>query len=427
MKHASQRGYNDVSEWLADPNHLYIGRRMNISIYTKHKSKEPPGTEVAIDESNQKTLIRPYSLGTQPFDQRLLSYPVGSYVDDYGKIVHLCTIPQSKWHNPFKVQKTADGRKICINRFEPYFVGNKYLQQSLSELDRYTEIGCWCKPLSCHGDTILSYYHRQKIRNKSQQNVRQKMSINETESKMTEKNFEMNQSNCNQQHRNLQSRAPKGKLSPSMTIGRQLSAEIRNSTSVRSALCIIPPKPLCGAIQQIRKQHDPGFYRWFPHINICYPFAEDQHFQQIANYMFNAVVKKNKIKSFNVRLNGFEIFDRVKVATNAYLKYDTADGPHGWNGSNVEYLYLKPQGCQIELQRLFGHLKKEFPASATAHGGKFVPHLTVGQFKAKEIIKYKASLQNSWSPIAFKVKEIYLISRRQNEPFKIRFKIPLCE
>lgn len=43
----------------------------------------------------------------------------------------------------------------------------------------------------------------------------------------------------------------------------------------KSALCIIPPLHLAAGVQRARCFRDKSFVRWPPHINLLYPFAED--------------------------------------------------------------------------------------------------------------------------------------------------------
>ncbi|CAH1786687.1 unnamed protein product [Owenia fusiformis] len=45
--------------------------------------------------------------------------------------------------------------------------------------------------------------------------------------------------------------------------------------SNKSALVIIPPESLWTQIQSIRSKHDKAYQRWMPHINLLYPFIED--------------------------------------------------------------------------------------------------------------------------------------------------------
>lgn len=74
-------------------------------------------------------------------------------------------------------------------------------------------------------------------------------------------------------------------------------------------------------------------------------------------------------------------------------------------------------------------LEEEFPqcsevGSISEEG--FKPHLTLGQFPAKNVEKCIESFQSDWKDITFEVKEIYLISREDFEdPFHIRQAIPL--
>ena len=131
---------------------------MRIFIHTKNTSQEPSGTKVIRDINGNKTLKRPNNTNyDKPFDQKLLKYPIGSYVDKKGKIIHLCIIPKSKWYNPFKIQKT-NSRGQVVDEFEEYLLNNNQLINDLKELDNYTEIGCWCTPKKCHGDTILKLW-----------------------------------------------------------------------------------------------------------------------------------------------------------------------------------------------------------------------------------------------------------------------------
>jgi poly(A) polymerase len=41
-----------------------------------------------------------------------------------------------------------------------------------------------------------------------------------------------------------------------------------------SALAVLPPEELWPQIQSVRQTLDPGFARWMPHINVCFPFLE---------------------------------------------------------------------------------------------------------------------------------------------------------
>lgn len=157
-----KRGYRDVAQWIADPQHLYIGRQMRIFIHTKKSSTEVPGTKVALDAKGNKILVRPSGNGDEEKekapDPALLKYPVGSYVDKRSKIIHLFIIKKSKWYNPFKVTRKVDSRGKVVEQYETYLRENKELMNELEALKEYTEIGCWCTPNACHGDVLLKVY-----------------------------------------------------------------------------------------------------------------------------------------------------------------------------------------------------------------------------------------------------------------------------
>ena len=52
-----------------------------------------------------------------------------------------------------------------------------------------------------------------------------------------------------------------------------------------SAVVIIPPEPLWGQIDDIRKQFDRSYGRWMPHINLIYGFLPESYFSEAAAAM----------------------------------------------------------------------------------------------------------------------------------------------
>lgn len=58
----------------------------------------------------------------------------------------------SKWGNPFKLKK-GESREACLARYREWLLSQPELMASLHELKGKT-LGCWCKPLSCHGDIL---------------------------------------------------------------------------------------------------------------------------------------------------------------------------------------------------------------------------------------------------------------------------------
>ncbi len=65
----------------------------------------------------------------------------------------------SKWGNPFshipgKGQIYVATREKAIELYEQHLLQQPDLVAALPEL-RGKVLGCWCKPLACHGDVLL--------------------------------------------------------------------------------------------------------------------------------------------------------------------------------------------------------------------------------------------------------------------------------
>ena len=58
----------------------------------------------------------------------------------------------SKWGNKFVISKDGD-REEVIRKYREWILNNKELLSSLHEL-RGKILGCFCKPLACHGDVL---------------------------------------------------------------------------------------------------------------------------------------------------------------------------------------------------------------------------------------------------------------------------------
>lgn len=99
--------YDNLREWMEDPNNIYIGR----------------GRQVFIDDKR---------------------YPE----------------KDSIWCNPFKVKKgdkSAAGLNKILKQYETYIrnkIETENLQPELMKLAG-KNLGCWCKPKRCHGDILV--------------------------------------------------------------------------------------------------------------------------------------------------------------------------------------------------------------------------------------------------------------------------------
>ncbi|MCC3509586.1 poly(A) polymerase [Microcoleus sp. PH2017_28_MFU_U_A] len=169
----------------------------------------------------------------------------------------------------------------------------------------------------------------------------------------------------------------------------------------KSAVVIIPPDDILPAIQSIRRRCDRQFHRWMPHINIIYGFLPESYFSEAAAAITQALTK---LEPFTITLSNFETFTHSSSCT-AWLNPipQPADPLHQ---------------LQAILQQIFPQCDEQ--SSKSANG--FTPHLTVGQFDTTEVAKTELS---QWHPVKFQVDSIALISRRDNEPFEIRYRIPL--
>lgn len=96
--------YNNLKEWMADQQNVYIGR----------------GSVVFVDGKR---------------------YPYES----------------SQFCNPFKISK-ADSRDDVIKKFKEYIHkkldSDDKFKNMLTEL-KGKRLGCWCKPQKCHGDILI--------------------------------------------------------------------------------------------------------------------------------------------------------------------------------------------------------------------------------------------------------------------------------
>ncbi len=67
-------------------------------------------------------------------------------------------LKRAKWYNPYKVDKPGkkrDGtRAEVIEKYRNHILNNQELLSALPEL-KGKMLGCWCKPLACHGDILI--------------------------------------------------------------------------------------------------------------------------------------------------------------------------------------------------------------------------------------------------------------------------------
>lgn len=127
-------GYSSVKEWiLASPLHCYIGR--NLAFYVDrtdllkyvHSRKSP-----FVDRNLTKSIVKKE-------DRRLVK-----------------AIQEAKfWANPFRLATydTPSSRRDSVEKYQEWceYTGRKHFAHSLKN----RILGCWCKPMLCHGDYLI--------------------------------------------------------------------------------------------------------------------------------------------------------------------------------------------------------------------------------------------------------------------------------
>eukprot|EP00931_Biecheleriopsis_adriatica_P071525 TRINITY_DN45397_c0_g1_i1.p1 TRINITY_DN45397_c0_g1~~TRINITY_DN45397_c0_g1_i1.p1 ORF type:complete len:304 (+),score=43.81 TRINITY_DN45397_c0_g1_i1:66-914(+) len=184
--------------------------------------------------------------------------------------------------------------------------------------------------------------------------------------------------------------------------------------STKSALVIMPPVRCWNSIQEVRRQHDKGFYRWMPHINVLYPFYADvgETFEEAAAKAERAL---QNIAPFDVYLESLQAFQHGRRSSTVWLDPASDDDVGDY------------------LQEVHAALLAAFPectdlSSDQARGiTRFVPHLSLGGWAGLDDANdAMTSLSAKWKAVEFFADSVYLISRASyDEAFQVRWEIPL--
>lgn len=169
----------------------------------------------------------------------------------------------------------------------------------------------------------------------------------------------------------------------------------------RSAAVVIPPQEAWEPIQRIRLQHDRQVRRWMPHINVLYPFHDEAEWAEHRVLLARAAAC---VQPFTLTLRRFRSFDHGRGRYTAWLEPEPA----------------------APLQTLFGILAEEFDDcdDLARQPGGYSPHLSVGQF-GDPIEDHLAALQRAWQPLRFEVRELAVITRGAEGPFRVRARFAL--
>ncbi|MBD1920305.1 DUF504 domain-containing protein [Microcoleus sp. FACHB-831] len=182
----------------------------------------------------------------------------------------------------------------------------------------------------------------------------------------------------------------------------QTTASLRAVRPVyQSAVVVIPPAEVWSAIQAIRRRYDRQIDRWMPHITLIYGFVPEEYFEEAAQAIARSLAV---VEPFEITLSGFDTFEHRSSST-AWLRPVT-----------------QPERALHQLQAVLQQLFPQCDEQSKKSPAGFTPHLSVGQFKS---VQEAIAQLPSWHPISFPVESVALISRRGDEPFEVRYLVPL--
>jgi len=151
--------YNNLAEWMADPNNVYIGRRGIVFIDKVRFPKENSAfaNPFKIKKGSEEGISRPVTVRLSPSQRHVsgseegISRPPGQR--------HVSGSEEGKSrHDVIDLYRAWIQDKLAT---EPGFADKL-------EALRGKTLGCWCKPERCHGDVIVELLKEKRYGQASQ-------------------------------------------------------------------------------------------------------------------------------------------------------------------------------------------------------------------------------------------------------------------
>jgi poly(A) polymerase len=176
-----------------------------------------------------------------------------------------------------------------------------------------------------------------------------------------------------------------------LLVGKEDGVVLDVPPTARTAVAWLPPD--LPEVAALRRRHDPQVDRWPAHVNLLFGFVPESEFERAVPLLAAAAAE---VSPFAVRLEGVHTFGHRHDAT----------------------IWLDP--VAPEWTALREVIARPFPA---CRGRDFTPHLTLGRSKDAQTVAAECAAR--LSPVDTQVGELAVLSRRGDEPMRVRARIAL--